>query len=243
MYDPIEAIKFAIGTGMVGASGYTIVNEIHRIIKDMHREKVESFELTDWQIAPGYNLVNGYKNPIIFDFKKTPHMLVSGLSQQGKSKMVEGALRDKPVILVNTFRADFTKLNNVIERVNDTKEIERIFEFLLNVKEGQNTTPIFIVIDELLSLVLSGDKNIMNLLTRLLALGAHNNIYIVAISQSSEKEIIKNKNLFNIRVCFKMVEDSSYKVVLGYTPEDNQLQPRQFHFYSDRVGTAFTYDV
>lgn len=243
MNDTLETIRFAIGSGMIGASSYTIINEIHRIIKEMHREKVESYELTDWQIAVGYNLVNGYKNPVIFDFKKTPHMLVSGLSQQGKSKMIEGAFKDKPVILVNTFHKDFTKLNNVIERVNDTKEIEKVFEYLLTIKEEQNNTPLYIVIDELLSLILAGDKTIMNLITRLLALGAHSNIYVIAVSQSSEKEIIKNKNLYNIRVCFKMVEDSSYKVVLGYTPDNLQLQPRQFHFYSDQVGTAFTYDV
>ncbi len=243
MNDTLETIRFAIGSGMIGASSYTIISELRKIIKDMQREKVESYELTDWQIPVGYNLINGYKNPVIFDFKKTPHMLVGGLSQQGKSSMVEGALKDKPVILVNAFKKDFTTLKNVIARVNDTKEIEKVFEYLLSIKEEQNNTPLYVVIDELLSLILSGDKIIINLITRLLALGAHSNIYVIAISQSSEKEIIKNKNLFNIRVCFKMVEDSSYKVVLGYTPDDLQLQPRQFHFLSDRVGTAFTYDV
>lgn len=243
MQDSLEAIKLAIGAGMIGASSYGIADEIRRIIADMRRGKLENYELTDWQIAAGYNLVNGYKIPVIFDFKLTPHMLVSGLSQQGKTKMLEGALKDKQVILINTFSRDFQNLRNVIERVNDPVEVERVLEYLLSVKEGQNEIPIYVVIDELLSLVLSGDKKIMPLISRLLALGAHTNVYVIAISQSSEKEIVKNKNLFNIRVCFRMVDDSSYKVVLGYTPEQLQLERRQFHYYSDKIGTAYTYDV
>ena len=243
MQDSLEAIKLAIGAGMIGASSYAIADEIRKIILEIRRDKIENVELTDWQIAAGYNEINGIKHPVIFDFKKTPHMLVSGLSQQGKTKMLEGALRDKQVILVNTFKKDFTSLRNVIERVNDPCEIEKVFEYLLSLKEDQNAIPIYVVIDELLSLILAGDKKIMPLITRLLALAAHVNIYVIAISQSAEKEVIKNKNLFNIRVCFRMVEDSSYKVVLGYTPEQLQLERRQFHYYSDKTGTAYTYDV
>lgn len=243
MYDLVEPLRLVIGSCIAGASGYAIVNEIRNIVNDIRKDKIENVELTDWQIAPGYNEIGEFKKPIIFDFKKTPHMLVSGLSQQGKTKMVEGALRDKQVILINTYSKDFTSLKNIIVRANFTEEVVAIFEYLLNLKEEENETPIYVVIDELLSLILAGDKKIMPLLTRLLALGAHANIYIIAISQSSEKEIVKNKNLFNIRVCFKMVEDSSYKVVLGYTPDELQLQPRQFHYYSSECGTAYTYDV
>lgn len=243
MYDFVEPLKLAMGSCLVGASGYAIVNEIRIIVNNIRKDKIENVELTDWQIATGYNEVDGFKKPIIFDFKKTPHMLVSGLSQQGKTKMVEGALRDKQVVLINTYSKDFTSLKNVIVRANFVEEIVAIFEYLLNLKEDENQTPIYVVIDELLSLILAGDKKIMPLLTRLLALGAHANIYIIAISQSSEKEIVKNKNLFNIRVCFRMIEDSSYKVVLGYTPDELQLKNRQFHYYSSECGTAYTYDV
>lgn len=244
MQDSLEAIKLAIGAGLIGASSYGIADEIHRIISQMRKDKIENIELTDWQIPLGYNEINGIKHPVIADFKRNPHMLTSGLSQQGKTKMLEYALKDKQVILINTFRNDFTACKNVIERINSPEEVVRVLQYLLSLKEGENECPIYVVVDELLSLTLAGDKQIMPLVTRLLALGAHMNVYVIAISQSAEKEIIKCKNLFNTRVCFKMRDDSSYKVVLGVTPPDDvPLQRRQFYYLTEEFGTAYTYDI
>ena len=244
MQDSLEAIKLAIGAGLIGASSYGIADEIRRIISQIRRDKIENIELTEWQLAIGYNEIGGIKHPVIADMRREPHCLVSGLSQQGKTKMLEGALKDKQVILVNAFKRDFTTCHNIIERINTPEESERVFRYLLSLKEGENERAIYVVIDELLSLALAGDKQIMPLVTRLLALGAHMNVYVIAISQSAEKEIVKCKNLFNTRICFRMRDDSSYKVVLGCNPPDDiQLDRRQFFYLTNQFGTAYTYDV
>lgn len=240
MYESIQTLSALIGAGLIGYSGYGITTGIRQVISSIRREQEESYEVTPWQIAAGYNNVGGYRHPVIFDFKKTPHMLVTGLSQQGKTSMVEGALRNKQVLLLNTFREDFRSIK-AVERVNDPVEIQKVLEYLLTIQE--NEIPLYVVIDELLNLILSGDKKILPLITRLLAVAAHKNIYIIAISQYADKESVKNKNLFNIRVCFKLVEDSSYKTVLGYTPDNLQLEPRQFHYLAEGTGTAYTYDT
>lgn len=245
MQDSLEAVKLAIGAAMIGASSYGIADEIRRIVMQVRKDKIENVELTDWQLAIGYKENGGIKHPVIVDFKHNPHAIISGLSQCGKTKMLEYALRDKQVILINTFKRDFTTCRNVIERINTPEEATKVFEYLLNLKEGENERPIYVVIDELLSLALAGDKQIMPLVTRLLALGAHMNVYVVAISQSAEKDYVSCKNLFNTRICFRMRDDSAYRVVLGFKPPDDfpPLERRQFFYLTNEFGTAYTYDV
>jgi DNA segregation ATPase FtsK/SpoIIIE-like protein len=95
--------------------------------------------------------------------------------------------------------------------------------------------------DELL--ILCMDNKIEKAIMNLLAVGRHYNIFLIGICQLGTKEIIKFKDLFNTRICFRQVEESSYRAVLGYSPEDKQLQKREFYYYSDEVGKGYTYDV
>lgn len=197
-------------------------------------------EPTSHELVIGYNPFSYDTLPIYADMKKNPHMLVCGLSQQGKSSMVEYALRGRQSILLNAPQDSFTSLDP-IERIEDYDEMILILNELI--KAGRSNEPIYVVVDEMLQLVMDGKKQITELMTKLLAKAAHNNIYVIGITQSAEKEVVKCKHLFNTRVCFRVVDDSSYKVVLGYSPEEQILMPRYFHYLTDHKGVGCTYEL
>lgn len=195
--------------------------------------------IKDTEIIIGYEKIHGLKWPIIVDMRKTPHLLVCGLSNSGKTKMVEYAIRNKNAVVLNAdFQKDFKSFNG--QKISGIENTKEYLENLMSVDKPLEH-PLYVVIDELL--VLSNRKEINVVIMDLLAIARHKNIYIIGISQSGEKENLKYKHLFNTRVCFRMVEESSYRTVLGYSPEIKDLQQRQFLYYSDRTGMGYTYDV
>ena len=190
-----------------------------------------------------YELLIGYsgkllKRQIKANMKTCPHILVCGLSGSGKSKMVESAIRGKQVMLLNVFEDDFTSIKG--RRINGNDKILNCLELL--VKEPyKREVPLYIVIDELLVLCL--DKKVNKAIADLLAIGRHYNIFVIGISQRGEKTELPYKNLFNTRVCFRQVEESSYRAILGYSPEDKNLGHREFYLYSDVLARGKTYDL
>ena len=92
----------------------------------------------------------------------------------------------------------------------------------------------YLIIDELLTL--TKNKEINKILMELLAVARHFNIFVIGIAQEGTKENLKFKNLFNARVCFKMIEDSSYKTVLGCSVEE-QLQKQEFYLFLPDVSS------
>ncbi len=191
-----------------------------------------------------YSLLIGHsgsllKKLIIVSMRISPHLLVCGLSGSGKSKMVESAIADKKsVTLLNVFEDDFISIRG--DRINGN---ENILDYLKSLVEApyKRIEPLYIVIDELL--VLCMDKKVNKAITDLLAIGRHYNIFVIGISQRGEKTELPYKNLFNARVCFRQVEESSYKAILGFSPEDKQLKHREFYLYSDEIARGKTYDL
>lgn len=185
-------------------------------------------------------VINPPKDPYIlrsgkiaFDMRLSPHILVAGLSGQGKTKFVESLLMDRDdidVILLNVFKDDMRGIK--ARRINTLEGIKNLLE---NVLEPNRSTPLYIVIDELLSLSIQ-DKTIGKTITRLLAVARHYNVFLICISQSATKEEVGSKMLFNSRISFKQVESSQYQTVLGYTPENKQLQKREFYYISTETG-------
>lgn len=174
---------------------------------------------------------------IIIDMKLTAHLLVCGLSGQGKSKCIEYAMKNKNCVLLNAFRDDFTSINCL--RIND---IEQILQFLENIKDKYQERPLFIVIDEML--VLCMNKKITKAILDLLAVGRHYNIFIIGIAQKGTKQDIPFKDLFNARLTFRQVEASSYGAILGYYPEENlKLNKQEFILFSDDIYRGRTYDL
>jgi hypothetical protein len=250
-----DILLFTVGVGctLFGGIGITqILNDYWARLKmaDENKIKIQSIEgefntkvqqmkQKDTQLIIGYENESFLKWPIIIDMAKTPHMLVTGLSNNGKTKMIEYAIRNKNVVILNAdFKKDFKDFD--CRKISDHKEmLEFLKETLMD--ETYKEQALYIVIDELL--VLSNQKEISTAIMDLLAIARHRNVYIIGISQSAEKEVLKYKHLFNTRICFRMVEESSYRTVLGYTPEIRDIQQRQFLYYSDHTGMGYTYNV
>jgi hypothetical protein len=194
-----------------------------------------------------YELKLGYKNmvvlrkPIVVDMRATPHLFVCGLSGSGKTKMIEFAAKDKEVVLLNVFEDDFTSVKG--QKIIGNDSILQYLQSLLNTMRSRTKAdkPLYLVIDELL--VLCIDKAITKAVTDLLAIARHYNIFLIGISQIGTKESVKFKDLFNARVCFRQVEESSYRTILGFSPEDTKIRKREFYVYSDRIERGYTYSI
>lgn len=205
---------------------------------DIFQSKIQFPSLAATQLLIGYERHFLINYPVVIDMEITPHLFVCGLSGSGKTCMIEYAIKGKDIVLINAFKKDFKSIK--ARRVNGN---EKILEFLTNLLANihYHERPLYIIMDELL--VLCIDSKICKAIMDILAIGRHYNIFIIGISQLGTKEAVKFKDLFNARVCFRQVEESSYRAVLGYSPEERDLKKRQFLFYSDQIGSGYTYDV
>lgn len=188
---------------------------------------------SEYTLKLGYNILH---IPIIVDMKKMPHLLIVGLSNSGKSKIAEYALRGKDCVLLNVFREDYKSLKSRRIIGND-----KILKYLQNTLDNiyYRDKPFFILIDEIL--VLSKDKKINAAIQDLLSIARHYNIFLLCISQAGQKECVSYKHLFNCRLCMRMVNSADYSVVLGVTPENTNLVQRQFYLLADDLykGTSY----
>lgn len=208
------------------------------VLRYLNNKRLEQKEVNEYQLKLGFKNTLIYKRPLIIDMKTTPHLFVCGLSGSGKSRMIEKAIQGKNVVLINAFDDDFKTIKG--RRIVGNNNILIFFNTLLE-SLYKRDEPLFIVIDELL--VLCMDKGITKTIADLLAIGRHYNIFLIGISQQGTKESVKFKDLFNSRVCFRQVEESSYRSVLGYSPEDTQLKKREFYLYSDVIERGYTYSI
>lgn len=192
-------------------------------------------QLQDRELLLGYNQ-EGY---IIADMGKYPHLLISGLSNQGKSKMVNYMLknlRDRANILVlNGFKEDYRGFT----LVQGTKAIQRRIEAILKDKEIK-TKPLYLILEEMQSI--SKDKKLQEQLKELLSMGRHYNIYCIGIIQNATKENCSFKDLFNCRCSFRQVDSSSYQVCLG-TSVEKGLEQREFYFLDSNLVKGYTFSI
>ena len=240
--DPVIPVSITYVSGMICAEilrSEDAVDFIKSKLRMYRKDKLLREPLPN-ELVIGYDPFSYEMTPIIADMYKNPHMLVSGLSQQGKTSMVEYALRGRQSIILNAMPDNFQSIEP-IERITEYDEMIYILGELI--KSVKLKEPLYVVIDEMLQLVIDGKKQVTELITKLLAKAAHNNIFVIGITQSAEKEVVKCKHLFNTRVCFRVVDDSSYKVVLGYSPDEQILLPRHFYYVTDRKGVGCTYDL
>lgn len=192
--------------------------------------------LEPYECLLGFN----YEGNIIADMRITPHILITGLSGQGKTEMAKTVIRNlqgkADIILLNAFKSDFKAYKGrfIIREVN-------ILLFLKSTLESKikRSRPMYIIIDELL--VLTKNKEISKCITDLLAIARHYNIFLIGISQEGTKEQLKFKSLFNTRVCFRLLEESSYRTVLGCSVE-GELKKQEFYLYSNGLYKGRTFD-
>lgn len=203
---------------------------VNKLLKDRN--------LSPYQLRLGYKDYKVLRVPIIVNMKKTPHILVCGLSNCGKSKMIQYAIQDKNCVLINVFKDDFKNIN--APRIcGNSCILEYLNTLLENIQS--NSEPLYLVVDEML--VLCMDKAITKAILDILAVGRHYNVFLIGITQTATKENLKFKDLFNVRICFRQVEESSYRVVLGYSPTKKIKKQRQFYVYSDFIARGNTYTI
>lgn len=192
-------------------------------------------QLQDRELLLGYNQ-EGY---IIADMGKYPHLLISGLSNQGKSKMIYYMLKnleDRANILVlNGFKEDYRGFT----LVQGTKAIQRRIEAILKDKEIR-IKPLYLILEEMQSI--SKDKKLQEQLKELLSMGRHYNIFVIGIIQNATKENCSFKDLFNCRCSFRQIDSSSYQVCLG-TSVEKGLEQREFYFLDSNLIKGYTFSI
>lgn len=195
-------------------------------------------------LLPPTTLLLGYKDNgelITVDMLKMAHVGIVGLSLSGKSRMVEVALNNlvgADIVLLNIFKKDFRSVH--ARRINGENEILTFLNGILE-KPYARVKPLYVVVDELN--ILSNNKDINKAIGDLLKVARHYNIYLICMAQDMVKETVKFKNLFNIRICFRCVEESSYRAFLGVTVPEGNLLPREFYCLSDGLYKGYTYTI
>lgn len=213
--------------------------EDNELILTMYKPKeylnYKPVELSSYELLLGY----GQEGYIIANMSKYPHLLISGLSNQGKSKMVNYMLKnisDKADILVlNGFKEDYKGF----VLVQDIKSIERrIGTIIAPLKKRKR--PLYLVIEEMQ--VISKNKRLQERLKELLSVGRHYNIFVIGIIQNATKENCSFKDLFNCRCSFRQIDNSSYSVCLG-TSVEKTLEQREFYFLDSELvkGNTLNY--
>lgn len=213
-----------------------LVLEIYK--NDFVNLDFKKIQLDPTQLLIGYDYK---KEPIYSDMKKTPHLAIQGLSNTGKSKMVEMMLLNSSnnikYYVLNSFNHDYVNLK--CKKINDLNEIEKFLTDVLDNKIIQRK-PTYIVIDEINNL--TRNKKINTLISHLLEQSRHYNIFLVAIGQVLLKENISYKQLFNSRCSFKALDNSIYTSFLNVKSEFiDTLENREFYLLNECFTRGKTY--
>lgn len=219
---------------------YSQFCELELITKEITELDYKLIELEGTKLLIGYD----YKgSPIIADMIETPHLLLTGLSGNGKTGMIRIAIKNliendnADIMLLNGFMDDYKGFK--IDHITNQDSIKIFIEKLLeDMEEGKRRVrPLYVIFEELGKIK---DKELINLTTKLLQYGRHNKIYLIGIIQTATKEELKFKSLFNARCTFKQLEESSYRVVLGCSIEE-KLKKREFYLFTDDLYKGRTY--
>lgn len=228
----------ALITGVGLLLGEAVIMAKDKLLKSI-RKSTRYGSLSQYELLAGH----GKDGDIILDMKIVPHLLIAGLSGNGKTKCAELMLKDKlNVLLINCYQDDFKALKNA-KRINNIDEIEQALKSILGANK-RYTIPLYICIDEVLTLCRS--KKVNDLIMQLLAVGRHLNVFVISIAQIATKTNLPFKDLHNARITFKQLEPSAYKVVIPAIPEGikTDLQQRAFIcYYNEGVVNGVTYDV
>lgn len=230
-----------IDLGLIAGGIYFLYEVVdHSNIADvfisLYRTKVG---ISDYELIVGHSQNVG-KKPITVDLKVFPSFAITGISNCGKSKLVEYMLMNTklPIVLINAYEDDFKNVN--CRRIVEVEAIAEYLDYLLNEKD--NEQPVLVVFDEALTLM--SYKNIAKKIHTLLTKNRHKKIYVVAIFQELNKTIVPFKSLFTARLTMRAIQVSDINSALGTTIEDYKpLKNREFILLSDDLYWGKTYDV
>ena len=215
-------------TGIVGGLMYLDYNSTYR--------QYTHVDLDEYTLLIGHDRFK----PITVNMNCTPHLLITGLSGQGKSRCLKAMLlnlQDKAdIILCNAFKGDFEGV-----RARRIYGEELILSCITNILKDiyRREKPLYIVIEELGTIK---NKELIKRIQELLCIARHYNIFVIGVIQIATKEELKFKSYFNARVSFKQLDDSAYRVVLGTGVEEN-LSKQEFVLVADDKYVGRTYDI
>lgn len=207
--------------------------------KLLRKEKYTYVDLKNTQLLVGFDK---FKKNIIADMLICPHILISGLPNNGKSKCVYimlKNLRESNIVVYGGFKEDYIGISyrEIIEEDNLNTFLDSILNNLY-----KREVPLYIVLEELGTI---RNKKTKDKIQELLCIARHYNIYIIGIIQIATKENCSFKDLFNTRIAFKQIGEQNYRVILGMPIEEEyrNLQQREFIMLSDKLYFGKTYLV
>uniref|UniRef100_UPI000A7A55E1 hypothetical protein n=1 Tax=Clostridium botulinum TaxID=1491 RepID=UPI000A7A55E1 len=206
---------------------------VTNIPQDINFKKLE---LKNTQLLCGYD---NFGLPVVADMVKCPHVLVTGLSGQGKTGLLQCILKnikDADVVICNGFLEDFKQFN--YRKIFGEEKIINFLEGLLD-DPHKRERPLYIILEELATYK---DKRSTKIIKELLCIARHYNIYLIGVIQIATKEELKFKSYFNTRCSFKQIDESSYRVALGCSV-DSALNNREFYLYTDNLYKCKTYNL
>ena len=208
--------------------------------KKYYRDKeYKTIDQSEYELLIGYN-ING---PIKVNMQSNPHLLVTGLSGQGKSRCIRAMLsnlqatKKADIILMNVFNEDYKGIQARV--INNEESILKTIINILTRREV-HSKPLYLVIEELGTLK---SKELNESIKELLRVGRHYNIFLVGVIQIATKEDCKFKSYFNARLTFRQLDDASYRVVLGTGIGEKILNKREFALVSDDLYFGKTYII
>ena len=163
---------------------------------------------------------------VYWDYKTYYHCIILGVTNCGKSVLCENIVRGRNTVLINTWETDFKSMPGA-RRINDKASIISFFKCLPN-----NTEEVFVVIDELASLMT--DKEVAKEINLALQYSRHHHCHVIGITPRVLANEVQCKSLFPCRICGKMMCSTDYKTALGVNLDIN-LNMREFVMISDKL--------
>ena len=179
------------------------------------------------------------EKPLIVDMLSVPHLLVTGLSGQGKSRMLRAMLlniKDANIVVCNAFKNDY---KGVQARFINGEDNVKTYIKNTSTDLHRRDIPLYIILEELGTIK---NKDTIKHIKELLCVARHYNIYVIGVIQIATKEELKFKSYFNARLSFKQLDDSAYRVVVG-TSLDEKLKKREFALLTDDLYLGKTYII
>lgn len=179
-----------------------------------------------------------FRRPISVDLGVFPSLSISGISNCGKSKMVQYILSNTtlPITLVNAYEEDYIGIKCNRVTLDETEE------YLDRLLAKRTSKRILVVFDECLTIM--NNKNLAKKMHTLLTKNRHNRVYIICIFQELNKTLVPFKSLFTARISMRMIQNSDVMSSLGTTIENYKpLQNREFILLSDNIYYGRTYDI